>query len=86
VDVRPGETTSLSIESPHAALTVTATEPAEIWVDGVHVDHTPLIGFAVELGTREVVVKSANGDERRFTLTVTAKPVVINADFTKPAP
>jgi hypothetical protein len=86
VDVRPGETTSLSIESPRAALTVTATEPAEIWVDGVHVDHTPLIGFAVELGTREVVVKSANGDERRFTLTVTAKPVVINADFTKPAP
>jgi hypothetical protein len=29
-------------------------------------------------------VKSANGDERRFTLTVTAKPVVISADFSKP--
>jgi hypothetical protein len=84
VDVRPGETTALSIVPPRSALTVTATVPAEIWLDGVHIDHTPLVGFALELGTRELVVKSANGDERRFTLTVTAKPVVINADFSKP--
>jgi hypothetical protein len=84
VDVRPGETTALSIVPPRSALTVTATVPAEVWLDGVHLDHTPLVGFALELGTRELVVKNANGDERRFTLTVTAKPVVINADFSKP--
>jgi hypothetical protein len=84
VDIRPGETAVLSIVPPHSALTVTSTVPAEIWLDGVHIEHTPLVGFALELGTRELVVKSANGDERRFTLTVTAKPVVISADFSKP--
>ena len=85
VDVRPGETTSLSIVPPHSTLTVSATVQADIWIDGVHIGPTPLIGYALELGTRDVVVKSASGDERRFTLTVTAKPVVINADFSKPA-
>ena len=86
VDVRPGEVTSLSIVPPRSALSVTATAPADVWLDGVRVGQTPLVQLPVELGTREVVVRNAAGDERRFTVTIAVKPTVLNVDFTKPMP
>jgi hypothetical protein len=39
----------------------------------------------VELGTREIVLKRTNGDERRTTVTVTAKPAALEVDFSKPS-
>lgn len=85
VDVKPGELTSLSVAPPSSALTVTATAPAEVWLDRVLIGQTPLVELPVELGTRDVVVKSAAGDERRFTVTVTVKPVSLTVDFSSPA-
>lgn len=84
VEVKPGEVTSLSVVPPRSALTVTATAPAEVWLDRVHVGQTPLVELPVELGTREVMVKNAAGDERRLTVTVTVKPATLNIDFSKP--
>jgi hypothetical protein len=83
VDVRPGETTALSVVAPRSALSVTASEPAEVWIDGVRADHTPVVDFPVDLGTRDVLVKNTSGEERHFTLTMTVKPVALSVDFSK---
>jgi len=84
VDIQPGGSTTLSVVPPRSALTVMATTPAEVWLDRVRVGQTPLMQLPVDLGTREVMVKSAAGEERRFTVTVTVQPATFNIDFSKP--
>lgn len=84
VELNPGEITSVSIVPPPSALTVTATLPAEVSIDGERVGETPLTDHPVSLGTRDITVKSATGVERHFTMTVTVKPVRIEVDFSKP--
>jgi hypothetical protein len=37
----------------------------------------------VELGTHDIVVKRAAGGEKRFTVTITVKPLTLNADFSR---
>ena len=81
IEVKPGETTAVSIVPSMSALTVTATQPAEVFIDGERVGETPLTSRPINLGTRDVVVKSASGGERRFTITVTVDPVRIDVDF-----
>ena len=44
----------------------------------------PLADQPVSLGTHNVVVKTATGETRRFGTTVTAEPVRIEVDFSKP--
>jgi hypothetical protein len=85
VDVRSGAVTSLSIVPPRSSLSVTSTAPAEVWLDGTSAGQTPLNALPVELGTREVLVRTPDGDVRRFAITVTTKPVVLDANFSKPA-
>jgi hypothetical protein len=84
VDVLPGQVTSLSLVPPPSTLTVTATAPAEVLVDGARVGVTPLTNQPITIGTRDIIVRSAEGAERRFTITVTVMPVRINVDFLKP--
>lgn len=84
VEVEPGRVTSLSLVPPSSTLTVTATLPAEVFIDGARVGETPLTDQPVSLGTRDVIVRSAAGVERRFTTTVTVAPVRINVDFSQP--
>jgi len=83
VDVMPGGVATLQVAPPRSALTVKANEDAQVWVDGVLAGDTPLVTFAVALGTHEVVVKRA-GDERRFIVTSTVKPVELIVDFSRP--
>jgi hypothetical protein len=80
VEVRPGETSRLSITPPTSTLNVTATAPAEVWLDGVMVGQTPLADLAVEIGTHDLRVKGTAG-ERRVTALVTVKPFEVNVDF-----
>jgi hypothetical protein len=84
IEVKPGEITAVSIVPSVSALTVTATQPAEVFVDGERVGETPLTSRPINLGTRDVLVKSASGGERRFTITVTVDPVRIDVDFSTP--
>jgi hypothetical protein len=84
VVVRPGEVSSVSVAPPKTAVTLTATTSAEVWIDGTKVGETPLVDFAVPIGTREFVLKSATLGERRVVTTVTMKPLHIEIDFTKP--
>jgi CheY-like chemotaxis protein len=83
VDVQPGVTTPLSIVAPHSTLTLRTSAPAEVLIDGASVGQTPLVDLSVELGTRDVMLKSAAGD-RRFSVAVTVKPVVLDIDLSKP--
>jgi PEGA domain len=84
VYVKPGETLTLQVTPPRSALTVKATVDAQVFVDGALAGDTPLVAFSVALGTHEVVVKRA-GDERRFVVTSTVKPLDLSVDFSKPA-
>jgi len=84
VEVKPGENTTLSIPPPQSTIAVTANEAAEVLVDGARAGNTPLDGFAVDVGTREIVVRRAAGGERRYTVTVTTKPFALTVDFSKP--
>jgi hypothetical protein len=85
VDLKPGEVTTLTVAPPPSTITVTATEAAEVWLDGARVGETPLNAFSVPLGSHEIVVKRAAGGDRRITATVTVNPYTLHVDFSKPA-
>jgi len=83
IEVQPGVTLPLSIAAPYTTLTLTTSAPAELLIDGVNVGKTPLIEYPVQIGTRDVQVKSAAGD-KRLSVAATVKPVVVEVDLSKP--
>jgi hypothetical protein len=83
VDVTPGDTIRLTVAAPQSRLSVTASAPADVLVDGANVGATPLSNAPIEVGTRDIVVRGAAG-ERRFTLPVTTRPLTLDVDFSKP--
>ena len=84
VEIKPAATAALSLVPPPTTISVTATERAEVWADGKRIGETPLADAPVTLGTREIIVKTAAGDQRRFVVTATVKPVQLDVDFSKP--
>jgi hypothetical protein len=84
VEVRPGDTTSISLEPRPSPLSVTASEAATVSIDDERVGETPLVDYPVKIGTRDVTVTSASGDVRRQTITVTVQPARVDVDFSKP--
>ncbi len=85
VDVQPGGQATLSLVPQPSKITVNASVPSEVWIDGSLAGQTPLVDHPITLGTREVIVKSGTGDQRRFMLTVTVQPLSLTVDFSKPA-
>jgi hypothetical protein len=81
VDVKPGDATNLQIAPDPSALTVTASDAAEVWLDGTRLGDTPMNGMAVPIGAHEIVVKRTAGGERRFNVTIGAKPFTLNVEF-----
>jgi hypothetical protein len=84
IAIKPGETTAVSVVVPKTILTVTASGPAEVWVDGVRVGDAPVVNLPVDIGTREVVLRSPDRGERRVTVTATVAPVHVAVDFAAP--
>jgi hypothetical protein len=82
VEVTPGAVTRITIK-PRSTITVTASEAADVWIDGARIGATPLEASPIDPGTHEVVLKRASGADRRFTVKVTAKPFTLNVDFTQ---
>jgi hypothetical protein len=68
---------------PQSTLTLTTSVPADVIIDGVSAGETPLTNHAIPLGTRDILLKSEAGF-RRLSIVVTAKPVVLNVDLSKP--
>jgi len=83
VDVKPGEVTRLSIEPPKTRLTVTATAPAQVWLDGTHIGAAPLVDVPIDLGTHEIVVRHPTAGEERRTIAATSGPLRVEVDFGK---
>jgi hypothetical protein len=83
VEIEPGKTATITLTPGGSTLSVSASAPAEVFVDGQRVGDTPLVDYPIALGTREVVVKGA-GAERRFTQIITTKPLRLDVDFSKP--
>ena len=84
VEVLPGKVVTQSIVLPKTMVTITASAPSEVWIDGQKVGDTPLVDLPVDLGTRDFVLKNATLGERHVTTTVTVKPLRIDIDFSKP--
>jgi hypothetical protein len=84
VSLKPGELTSLSVTPPPSTMTVTATEAAEVWLDGARVGDAPVYRWPVALGSHDIVIKRAAGGDRQVTATITVKPYTLNVDFSKP--
>lgn len=82
VDVKPGEATTLQLTPAPSPLTVTASEAADVWLDGTRLGETPLTAAPVPLGVHEIVVRRAAGGERRFTVTIGTQPKSLAVDFT----
>jgi hypothetical protein len=81
VEVKPGETFALRLTPDPSKLTVTASEAAEVWLDGARIGETPLNAFPVPLGSHDLLVKRAAGGERRFPITIGANPFTLHVDF-----
>ena len=83
VEVKPGEVTRVTVTPPRAQLTVTTSDPAEVFLDGIKIGDAPVTDLAIDPGMHEVFVKRP-GAERRFTITAGDTPTAINVDFSKP--
>ena len=85
VDVTPGATVPVNVQSAQGILRIAAPAGAEVFIDGQRVGETPLAEQHVSLGTREIVVKHPQLGERRITAMVTSSaPAQVNVDFGKP--
>ncbi len=85
VEVTPGGTSQIAIVPSSTMLAVTASEPAEVFVDGVRIGETAIGDYALALGTHQVTVRSlATGEERSLTVTATTELVSLNVDFSSP--
>jgi PEGA domain len=81
VEVKPGETVALRLTPGPSTLTVTASDAAEVWLDGARVGATPLNDLPVPLGAHDLVVKRVAGGERRIPITITVSPFTLHVDF-----
>lgn len=79
--VKPGEKAAYTVTPPRSTLTVSASESAEVFLDGAKLGNTPLSAAPVAIGTHNLVVKRASGAEKRLPITVTVKPFTVNVDF-----
>jgi PEGA domain-containing protein len=85
IEVKPGEGATVRLTPEPSKLSVTATDAAEVFVDGTRIGEVPLTNAPVALGTHEVVVRrTADGTERRSTITVGVAPFALHVDFSRP--
>lgn len=86
IDIKPGDTTPVSVVLPKTTLSVTTSSPADVWVDGERVGEAPIADYPVDIGTRAVLVRSAEHGERHATVTATVDPARVSFDFASAAP
>ncbi|HEY6360352.1 MAG TPA: PEGA domain-containing protein [Vicinamibacterales bacterium] len=70
VQIQPGETTSITLEMPRAAVNVNAIPWAEVWVDNERIGETPIGNHLLTIGTHEVELRHPELGTRRVTMAV----------------
>ena len=84
VQVKAGQTATVSVSVPKAPLSINAVPWAEVWIDGVRVGETPIGNYMVSIGTREIVFRHPTLGERRQTATVSiTTPARVSVDMRK---
>lgn len=82
VEIAGGRETALSIELPQGVLTLDATPPADVWLDGTRLGETPLIDVPVTIGPHEVTFRHPEHGEQHHAIVVTAStPARLRARF-----
>ena len=83
VFITPGDTTRLSLAPRASTLSLTTTQPAEVWIDGMPFGEAPLVDQPIALGAHDIRVRSASA-ERWVHVRATVQPVQVNVDLTAP--
>lgn len=84
VEIEPGATANLDIETPFSSISVNGPEGATVQIDGVKVGETPLANYQVKIGTRDLMVTDRSGATYHISVTVTREPAQVNVVFAKP--
>jgi hypothetical protein len=71
IDVRPGQTTTLTVEAPTVTMNVNARPWAEVSIDGRELGQTPISNATVTVGTHQFVFRHPQLGERRQTVVIT---------------
>jgi hypothetical protein len=79
--IKPGERNAYNVMPPQSSVSVTSSQPAEVFLDGAKIGDTPLNAVPATIGTHDLVVKRASGSQKRMAITVTVKPFAVNVDF-----
>jgi PEGA domain-containing protein len=84
VDVNPGTTTAVNIDTVAGIVRITAPAGADVSIDGMPFGETPLPELRLPIGTHEIVLRHPQLGERRVSVTVGASaPTEVNVDFSK---
>jgi hypothetical protein len=86
VEVEPGATATVDIDTALSTLSITSTDPAEISMDGTSLGDAPIVNLPVKLGTRTIVATDRLGNQQRLTITVTSRPAIVDITFHKTSP
>jgi hypothetical protein len=84
VEVRPGQTTTVTLSAPAVTVNVNARPWANVTVDGRDLGQTPIANAEITVGIHEFVFRHPQLGERRQTVAVTGKPAQrIAVDLTR---
>ena len=87
VDVSPGRESLVTIDLPPGKLTLVATPPAEVFVDGERAGETPILNMPVTVGPHEVTFRHPEFGEEHHAVTIAAgTPVKLDVKFKTEAP
>jgi hypothetical protein len=84
VEIEPGATATLDIDTQYSSLTVKGPDGATVFVDAEKVGETPLVNHPVKIGSRDIKVVDPSGATYHLTVNVTRAPAQVNVDFPKP--
>src|SRR5262249_21944752 len=79
--VKPGEKVAYTVTPPKSSVSVSASEAAEVFLDGTKIGDTPVANVPAAIGTHDLVVRRASGGEKRMVITVTVKPFTTTVQF-----
>jgi len=85
-EIKPGDTTPVSVVLPKTTLSITTSSPAEVWIDGERIGDAPITDYPVDIGTRSVLARSAEHGERHTSVTATVNPAHVSFNFASAAP
>ena len=70
IQIRPGQTQTITLEVPQGILHVNALPWAEVWIDGQRMGETPIGNISLPIGTHELVLRNPAFGERRQQVAV----------------